>query len=95
MGGTNLIKYERTSSELGKERGSEKKRRGEVTEGWCVCVEMVMQLINLTTLLRRVARTLSKFDVIVSHCVFAVWRRDSDDGHLIGQIRTRNWIYLF
>lgn len=38
VGGTNLIKYERTSSELRKERGSEKKRRGEVTEGWCVCV---------------------------------------------------------
>ncbi|RXN05294.1 hypothetical protein ROHU_035628 [Labeo rohita] len=32
VGGTNVIKYERTSSELRKERESEKKRRAGVTE---------------------------------------------------------------
>lgn len=62
VGGTNLIKYERTFSELRKERGSEKKRRGEVTEGWCVC----KWLCSST---RFSVRTLSKFDVIVSHFV--------------------------
>ncbi len=41
----------------------------------CVCVQMVMQLINLNTLLQRVARTLSKFDVIVSHCVSCLDRQ--------------------
>lgn len=64
VGGTNLIKYERTFSELRKERGSEKKRRGEVTEGWCVCV--CKWLCSST---RFSVRTLSKFDVIVSHFV--------------------------
>ncbi len=97
VGGNNLIKYERTSNELRKERGSEKKRRGEVTEGWCVCVQKVMQLINLNTLLQRVVRTLSKFDVIVSHCVSCLdrqRRRDSNDRHSTGQIATWDRIDL-
>ncbi len=97
VGGNNLIKYERTSNELRKERGSEKKRRGEVPEGWCVCVQKVMQLINLNTLLQRVMRTLSKFDVIVSHCVSCLdrqRRRDSNDRHSTGQIATWDRIDL-
>lgn len=56
-----------------------------------MCVQMVMQLINFNTLLKRVARTLSKFDVIVSHCVSCLdrqRRRDSDDKHPTVQIAT-------